>query len=272
TLLRGCQRRETARLLSLVNLTEVLVAPAADRNRLQTAREAIAALGVQVHQPGEAVGVEAARLRSTHQIRPPGCVLPRDRPLRRRHDRLVRREGRPGRRAGSNRADRDGRTETTTARALSPDTVDPAPVRQRPPAPRVFDSAPARLARGDDTAAAAFAARPLRARSRSQKTKPSRSTTSPRRQATGALKIGPAWTNVWNSPFSPQGSTELGRSASRARSKARPANDPSSLRGSTQIRFASKPASMKSRASFAVSRPQIGKRPRRPTAASCCSR
>src|SRR5579884_3855451 len=60
TLLRGCQRRETARLLSLVDLTEVLVAPAADRNRLRTAREAIPALGVQVHQPGEAVGAEAA--------------------------------------------------------------------------------------------------------------------------------------------------------------------------------------------------------------------
>jgi predicted nucleic acid-binding protein len=67
-LFRGWQKQETARLISVVNLTEVLIAPAADRNRLRTAREAIAALGVQVHRPGEAVGVEAARLRSTHPI------------------------------------------------------------------------------------------------------------------------------------------------------------------------------------------------------------
>jgi predicted nucleic acid-binding protein len=46
----------------------VLVAPAADRERLRAAREAIAALGVAVHQPGEAIGVEATRLRSSHPI------------------------------------------------------------------------------------------------------------------------------------------------------------------------------------------------------------
>jgi predicted nucleic acid-binding protein len=68
TLFRGWQRQETTRLLSVVNLTEVLVAPAADRTRLRIAREAIAALGVQLHQPGEAVGVEAARLRNRHTI------------------------------------------------------------------------------------------------------------------------------------------------------------------------------------------------------------
>jgi hypothetical protein len=39
----------------------------------------------------------------------------------------------------------------------------------------------------------------------SQKTKPSRSTTSPVSQLIGSVKIGPAWTKVWNSPFSPQG-------------------------------------------------------------------
>jgi predicted nucleic acid-binding protein len=55
--------RDVPRLISVVNLTEVLVAPAADRRRLRTAREAIAALGVAVHRPGEAIGVEAARLR-----------------------------------------------------------------------------------------------------------------------------------------------------------------------------------------------------------------
>lgn len=62
------ERRSEARLLSVVNLTEVLVAPAADRRRLRTAREAIAALGITIHQPGEAIGVEAARLRSTYPI------------------------------------------------------------------------------------------------------------------------------------------------------------------------------------------------------------
>lgn len=68
TLFRGWQRQDAARLLSVVTLTEVLVAPAADRNRLRAAREALAALGVAIHQPGEAVGVEAARLRSAHPI------------------------------------------------------------------------------------------------------------------------------------------------------------------------------------------------------------
>jgi predicted nucleic acid-binding protein len=68
TLFRAWQRQDTSRLLSVVNLTEVLVAPAADQRRLLAAREAIAALGVSIHQPGEAVGVEAARLRGRHPI------------------------------------------------------------------------------------------------------------------------------------------------------------------------------------------------------------
>ncbi len=54
--------------VSVVNLTEVLIAPAADVGRLAAAREAIAALGVTVHQPNEAIGVEAARLRQRHPI------------------------------------------------------------------------------------------------------------------------------------------------------------------------------------------------------------
>lgn len=37
-------REGTPRVISLVNLTEVLIAPASDRARLHTAREAIAAL------------------------------------------------------------------------------------------------------------------------------------------------------------------------------------------------------------------------------------
>lgn len=68
TLFRSWQRQQTSRLISVVNLTEVLVAPAADRSRLRAAREAIASLGVAIHQPNEAVGVEAARLRGMHPI------------------------------------------------------------------------------------------------------------------------------------------------------------------------------------------------------------
>jgi predicted nucleic acid-binding protein len=54
--------------ISVVNLTEVLGAPSADVSRLASAREAIAALGVSVHRPNEAIGVEAARLRQRHPI------------------------------------------------------------------------------------------------------------------------------------------------------------------------------------------------------------
>lgn len=67
-LFTGWQEHDQPRLISVVNLSEVLVAPAADRQRLRAAREAIAALGVAIHQPGEAIGVEAARLRCSHPI------------------------------------------------------------------------------------------------------------------------------------------------------------------------------------------------------------
>jgi predicted nucleic acid-binding protein len=67
-LFRVWQRQDAARLISVVNLSEVLVAPAADRMRLRAAREAIAALGVAIHQPSEAIGVDAARLRGAHPI------------------------------------------------------------------------------------------------------------------------------------------------------------------------------------------------------------
>jgi predicted nucleic acid-binding protein len=67
-LFTGWQERDDTRLISLVNLSEALVAPAAERQRLRAAREAIAALGVAIHQPGEAIGVEAARLRNSHPI------------------------------------------------------------------------------------------------------------------------------------------------------------------------------------------------------------
>lgn len=62
------RRQRAPLLISVVNLTEVLVAPAADSTRLGAAREAIVALGVTVHRPGEATGVEAARLRGRHPI------------------------------------------------------------------------------------------------------------------------------------------------------------------------------------------------------------
>lgn len=55
-------------VVSVVNLTEVLIAPSSAASKLADAREAIAALGVTVHQPNEAVGVEAARLRRRHPI------------------------------------------------------------------------------------------------------------------------------------------------------------------------------------------------------------
>lgn len=64
----GWERRDDLRLVSVANLTEVLVGPAADRQRLLAAREAIAALGVAVHTPSEAIGVESARLRGAHPI------------------------------------------------------------------------------------------------------------------------------------------------------------------------------------------------------------
>ncbi len=55
-------------MVSVVNLTEVLIAPSANVSKLAAAREAIAALGVAVHQPNEAIGVEAGRLRQRNPI------------------------------------------------------------------------------------------------------------------------------------------------------------------------------------------------------------
>ena len=56
------------RLISIVNLTEVLVAPAANATKLAAAREAIVALGISTHQPSETIAVDAARLRGRHPI------------------------------------------------------------------------------------------------------------------------------------------------------------------------------------------------------------
>jgi predicted nucleic acid-binding protein len=50
-------------LLSLVNYAETLVRPAEDERNLKTARDALAALGVQLVAPTPAIAVDAARHR-----------------------------------------------------------------------------------------------------------------------------------------------------------------------------------------------------------------
>ena len=67
-LFSGWQAQDATRLISVINLSEVLVAPAAHEDRLRAAREAIGALGVAVNQPSEAIGIQAARLRARHPI------------------------------------------------------------------------------------------------------------------------------------------------------------------------------------------------------------
>jgi predicted nucleic acid-binding protein len=61
-------------VISVINLSEVLVAPATQQ-RLRAARQAIAALGVRIHSPTEAIGVDAARLRGRHPISLPDAYL-----------------------------------------------------------------------------------------------------------------------------------------------------------------------------------------------------
>src|SRR5690242_21172206 len=65
--------------------------------------------------------------------------------------------------------------------------------------------------------------------SRSQNQKPSRQTVSPREKPTGSANSGPSNTKVWNSPFSPQGSTSAGSSSRNRSSMIRPAKRGSSL-------------------------------------------
>ncbi len=67
-LFTGWRDQQATPLISVVNLSEVLVAPASDRERLSAAREAIAALGVAFHRPGEAIAVRAGGLRARHPI------------------------------------------------------------------------------------------------------------------------------------------------------------------------------------------------------------
>ena len=68
TLFTSWHEQDAVRLMSVVNLSEVLVAPAGDAARLRATREAIGALGVAIHAPGEGIGVDAARLRRRHPI------------------------------------------------------------------------------------------------------------------------------------------------------------------------------------------------------------
>src|SRR6202022_2469554 len=71
---------------------------------------------------------------------------------------------------------------------------------------------------------------------------PRSSTTPETSTSIGARNIGPADAKVWNSPFSPQGSTPAGRSGSSAASHLRPPNAVASLERSTQASLASSPA------------------------------
>src|SRR5690242_4090128 len=77
--------------------------------------------------------------------------------------------------------------------------------------------------------------------------------------ASGEANIGPAYTQVWNSPFSPHGSMFAGRSASSEASNSRPQNEASSTRVSTQARRARRPPSIISCASCRVEMPHRGK-------------
>ena len=67
-MLTAWHEQDDTALISVVNLTEVLIAPAADQELLRAARVAISALAVVVHRPTIAIGVDAARLRARHPI------------------------------------------------------------------------------------------------------------------------------------------------------------------------------------------------------------
>ena len=69
------RERQDPLSICVLNLTEVLIAPAVDASKLAPAREAIAALGIAVHQPSEAIAVDAARLRGHHPISLPDAYL-----------------------------------------------------------------------------------------------------------------------------------------------------------------------------------------------------
>jgi predicted nucleic acid-binding protein len=66
--LTECRARQDTVAISAINLTEALIAPAADARTLTIARQAIAALGIEVQVPNEAIAIDAARLRGRHPI------------------------------------------------------------------------------------------------------------------------------------------------------------------------------------------------------------
>jgi predicted nucleic acid-binding protein len=74
-LFEAWREQDDSTLISVVNLSEALAAPAADRQRLRAARAAIAALEVAIHSPTVAIGVDASRLRSRHPISLPDAYL-----------------------------------------------------------------------------------------------------------------------------------------------------------------------------------------------------
>jgi predicted nucleic acid-binding protein len=67
------QRHDLA--ISIINLTEVLIAPAGDPQRLHLARSAITALRIEINPPTEAIGIDAARLRARHPISLPDAYM-----------------------------------------------------------------------------------------------------------------------------------------------------------------------------------------------------
>ena len=67
-LLTESRQRQDTVAISAVNLTEVLVAPAADPNSLAKAREAITALRLEIHCPNDAIAVDAAKFRQRYPV------------------------------------------------------------------------------------------------------------------------------------------------------------------------------------------------------------
>ncbi len=65
----------TLRLISLVNLTEVLVGLVGDPALLRIGRESLRAWSIRSHAPTEAVAVDAARLRAAHAISLPDAYV-----------------------------------------------------------------------------------------------------------------------------------------------------------------------------------------------------
>ena len=107
---------------------------------------------------------------------------------------------------------------------------------------------------------------------RSAQANGSRFSIAPTLTRTGPLNIGPSHTHVWNSPFSPHGSTPGGRSINIVALYSRPANDGPRTRVSTHDSRAFRPADIMSRASRSVGMPQTGNSGASPEPASCSSR